>query len=251
MTDTHSISLRGGRKGARRAVLVLHGGSERNLMPTSRWQLSYIRMIDMYAGLRRAASRDCAVYLLRYRVRGWNADGGEPDPVCDARWALDRITHDHPGASVAMLGHSMGGRTAFAVADHPAVVGLVGLAPWLPANEPVVGLRSGQRFLIAHGTADRMTSAPLSKAYAARLRAAGLRVARFELDGARHAMLDDASLWRRFAVATSLGLVGDRPLPPGTAAALNVSGTAALDVPLHAFDGPSEPVGGSLESDRR
>ncbi len=245
MTDTHSISLRGGREGASCAVLILHGGRERSQLPTTPWQLSYIRMLDMYAGLRKA-SKGCAVYLLRYRMRGWNADGGEPDPVCDARWALDRITHDHPGASVAMLGHSMGRRTAFAVADHPAVVGVVGLAPWLPANEPVVGLRAGQRFLIAHGTADRMTSAPLSKAYAARLRAAGLRVARFELDGARHAMLDEASLWRRFAVATSLGLVGDRPLPPGTAAALNVSGTAALDVPLHAFDGPSETVRGSL-----
>ena len=35
---------------------------------------------------------------------------------------------------VVLLGHSMGGRTAVAVADDPSVVGVVALAPWLPAG---------------------------------------------------------------------------------------------------------------------
>jgi len=235
MTETHSISLRGGRKGADSAVLILHGGRERSQMPTTPWQLSYIRMLDMYVCLRKA-SRGCAVYLLRYRVRGWNPDGGVPDPVCDALWALDRIAHDHPGAPVALLGHSMGARTAFAVADHPAVVGVCGLAPWLPAHEPVFRPRPEQRFVLAHGTADRMTSAPLSKRYAARLRAAGARTARFEFEGAKHAMLDQPSLWRRFATSTSLGLVGDRPLPVGVERALGPSGPMGLATPLVRFD---------------
>lgn len=235
MTDKHSISLRGGRKGATCAVLILHGGRERSQLPTAPWQLSYIRMFDMYVGLRKA-SRNCSVYLLRYRVRGWNPDGGVPDPVCDARWALDRIAHDHPGAPVALLGHSMGGRTAFAVADHPAVVGVCGLAPWLPAHEPVLRPRPEQRFVLAHGTADRMTSAPLSKEYAARLRAAGARTAHFELEGAKHAMLNEPALWRRFAVSTTLGLVDDQPLPAGVARALTAFGPADLAAPLAGFD---------------
>jgi pimeloyl-ACP methyl ester carboxylesterase len=238
MTDTHSISLRGGRTEASCAVLILHGGRERSQLPTTPWQLSYIRMLDMYACLRKA-SQDCAVYLLRYRMRGWNADGGEPDPVCDARWALDRIAHDHPGAPVALLGHSMGGRTAFAVADHPSVVGVCGLAPWLPANEPIARVRPDQRFVLAHGTADRMTPAPLSKQYAARLRAAGAQTARFELEGAKHAMLNEPSLWRRFAVSTTLGLVGDRPLPHGVARALSISGSGGLADALVSFGDPS------------
>lgn len=235
MTDTHTISLRGGRKQASSAVLILHGGSERSQLPTTPWQLSYIRMLDMYACLRKA-SRDCAVYLLRYRVRGWNPDGGVPDPVCDARWALDRIAHDHPGAPVALLGHSMGGRTAFAVASHASVVGVCGLAPWLPPHEPVVRPRPEQRFVLAHGTADRMTSAPLSKEYAVRLRAAGAQTARFELEGARHSMLDKSSLWRRFAVATTLGLVGDQPVPAGVARALAGSTHQGLAADLGLFD---------------
>ncbi len=53
MSDAHSISLRGGPRRASRVVLVLHGGSERDAMATTRWQLSYLRMFDMYDGLRK------------------------------------------------------------------------------------------------------------------------------------------------------------------------------------------------------
>ena len=130
----------------------------------------------------------------------------------------------------------MGGRTAFAVADHPAVVGVCGLAPWLPANEPIARVRPEQRFVMAHGTGDRMTSAPLSKQYAARLRAAGAQTARFELEGAKHAMLNNPSLWRRFAVSTTLGLVGDRQLPDGLTRALSSAGSGGLSEALVDFD---------------
>jgi predicted alpha/beta-hydrolase family hydrolase len=216
--------LRGGRDGgASHAVLVLHGGREHGHMPTSSRQLSYLRMYDMYWGVRRASSGADAVaaYLLRFRVRGWNAAQPVPDPVRDARYALDEIARRQPGAPIAVLGHSMGGRSAFAVADHPAVVGICALAPWLPQDEPLPGGLDRVSFVIAHGTGDRMTSAPLSLEYARRLRAAGGRVARFELPGARHAMLDRPGLWRRFAVATILGLVGAGPLPPAVPAALD------------------------------
>ncbi len=214
--------LRGGRREADTAVLVLHGGQEESRAPTSLLQSSYLRMLDLYWGLKKS-SRRSAVYLMRYRFRGWNARFGTPDPVADARWALTEINRRHPAAAVAILGHSMGGRTAFAVADHPSVMGICALAPWLPANEPLPPARQGQRFVIAHGTSDRMTSSPLSRRYAERLREAGQTVARFELPGAGHALLDRPFLWHAFAVRTTLGLVGDQRLPHGVADGLTQS----------------------------
>jgi acetyl esterase/lipase len=216
------------------AVLVLHGGRERSIQPTAAGQLSVVRMLDMYVGLRRR-SRGAAVYLLRHRVRGWNPDAtgrAEPDPVVDTRWALDQSSERHGEVPIGLLGHSMGGRTAFAVAGDRRVVGVCGLAPWLPAGEPLVRARPDQRFVLAHGTSDRMTSAPASLLYAERLRASGAAVARFELAGARHALLDKPVLWHRFAVAVTLGLVGDRELPAAVRAAFTLAGTDTLRLPL-------------------
>ena len=214
--------LRGGprRRGAASAVLVLHGGREHGTMTTSPFQLSYLRMLDMYAGLRRQ-SRSCAVYLLRYRFRGWNPGHGVPDPVADARWALGQISDQHPDVPIGLLGHSMGARAAFAVAADPQVAGVCALAPWLPQHEPIPPVRRGARYVIAHGTSDRMTSPALSRMYAQRLQAAGSRVARFEFEGGRHALLDQPALWHQFAVKATLGLVGDRPLPAAIEAALD------------------------------
>jgi alpha-beta hydrolase superfamily lysophospholipase len=218
----------------RSAILVLHGGREHSLQPTSSRQLAVVRMLDMYVGLRRQ-STGAAIYLLRHRVRGWNPDGrgrALPDPVVDARWALDQVAERHGGVPVGLLGHSMGGRTAFAVAGDRRVVGVCGLAPWLPVGEPMAAVRPDQQFVIAHGTGDRMTSAAASLLYAERLRAAGAQVARFELAGAGHALLDRPLLWHRFAVEVSLGLVGDRDLPASVQAALAQDGSPALRLPL-------------------
>jgi pimeloyl-ACP methyl ester carboxylesterase len=234
VASVHEAVLRGGpaRRAGRigSAVLVLHGGQEHNLRATTSTQASLLRMVDMYAGLRHRGS-STAVYLLRHRVRGWNADpagGAEPDPVQDARWALDRIGERHGDVGVALLGHSMGGRTAFAVAADRRVLGICALAPWLPDGEPLAVTRPGQSFVIAHGTADRMTSPPGSLRYAERLREKGARVARFELAGERHALLGRPRLWHRFAVSVTLGLAGDRPLPPAVLAALDDSGGDSL-----------------------
>jgi acetyl esterase/lipase len=238
MTSDRPATLRGGAPrqvdAVTSAVLVLHGGREHSIQPTSSHQLSLVRMLDMYVGLRRQ-STGAAVYLLRHRVRGWNpdpSDDGEPDPVVDARWALDQISDRHGAVRIGLLGHSMGGRTAFAVAADPRVVGVCGLAPWLPEGEPLVSARPGQRFVIAHGTSDRTTSAPASLLYAERLRAAGAAVARFELAGAGHALLCKAVRWHRFAVSVALGLAGDRQLPPAVRAAFGPEASNALRLEL-------------------
>jgi pimeloyl-ACP methyl ester carboxylesterase len=242
MTTDQQATLRGGAPrhvdSVTSAVLVLHGGREHSTQPTGSSQPSYLRMLDMYVGLRRQ-SRGAAVYLLRHRVRGWNPDPtgrAEPDPVVDARWALDQISERHGAVPIGLLGHSMGGRTAFAVGADSRVVGVCGLAPWLPEGEPLVQARPDQRYVIAHGTSDRMTSAPASLLYAERLRAAGARVARFELDGAGHALLGKPFLWHRFAVSVPLGLVGDRDLPAAVSAAFTPEGSDALRLPLSSVE---------------
>jgi pimeloyl-ACP methyl ester carboxylesterase len=71
-----------------------------------------------------------SVRILRYRYRCW--DEPKLHPVQDARWALTQLYNQHPDASIVLLGHSMGGRAALRVADHPAVTAVCALAPWIP-----------------------------------------------------------------------------------------------------------------------
>src|SRR3954451_3412657 len=111
-----------------------------------------------------------STWLLRYAVRGWN--GGAP--VADARWALDEVRRELGDVPVVLLGHSMGGRTAVHVADDPSVVGVVALAPWLPAGEGIAAL-SGTPLVAAHGRRDHLTSARATRAYVERLAATGTR----------------------------------------------------------------------------
>lgn len=213
---------------------MLHGGRDRSELPTSPTQLAYLRMFDMYGGLRQASTH-AAVYLLRFRLRGWNSSlpgRTRPDPVTDALAALDLLQARHAAAPVAIVGHSMGGRTAFAVAGHPSVVGVCGLAPWLPPGEPLPTALADRMFVLAHGSADRMTSPPASLEYAERLRAAGATVMRFVQPGGTHAMLRAAGDWRRLAVSVPLGMVGDAAMPGVVDEAFRDPSRASLEVPL-------------------
>ncbi len=108
-----------------------------------------------------------AVSRPRYRVRGWN--GELASPVQDLGAALDEIVARFGAIPVVLIGHSMGARAAFRVAGHPAVSAVAGLAPWLPPTEPVDQL-AGRRVLLAHGTADHITSPGETWAYAERAR---------------------------------------------------------------------------------
>src|ERR1700710_2897476 len=120
-------------------VLMLHGGAKAGLNPVGSRSASLRRTSAMRNAIeKRVLAADLSLWLLRFGVRGWNAGAGpEPSPVPDARWALDQAAEEHPGVPVVLLGHSMGGRTAVHVADHPGVVGVVGLAPWLEPTDPV------------------------------------------------------------------------------------------------------------------
>ena len=98
-------------------VLVLHGGADTGHRPVTWAGLAVLRMLPFAVALRHRAGSRLAVVRLKYRVKGWN--GIEQDPVHDARWALERIRRILPGAPVALVGHSMGGRVALQLAGGP------------------------------------------------------------------------------------------------------------------------------------
>ncbi|HEX7302252.1 alpha/beta hydrolase [Lentzea sp.] len=212
--------------GTKAVVLVLHGGREHGTEPVRRHNLAYLRMVPLARALR---APGVEVWTLRYRVRGWNAPS--LDPVRDARWALDRITEQHPGVPVVIVGHSMGGRTALRVAGHPSVVAVCALAPWLVPGEPFEQLR-GKALLIAHGDQERMTDPAQSLRFARQAKTVTDRVARFSVVGDGHAMLKRARDWTRLVVDFVHGELGLEPMAPDIANAMHETSPRGLDVPL-------------------
>ena len=159
---------------------------------------------------RRGAKRGVAVWTLRYRVRGWN--GEERSPVQDAEWALAEIRRRHGEVPVVLVGHSMGGRTAFAVGGEEMVAGICALAPWCEKADPVDQL-ARKTVLIAHGGADRVTSPKYSRRYADRAGAAGARVGYLSIRGETHAMVFRWRLWHRIAAGFAMAMLGFEPMP--------------------------------------
>lgn len=188
-------------------VLVLHGGRETSTASVSPGQLAVLRLVPFATRITRRGNGRVAVARLRYRVRGWNAIGTQqPDPVRDAEWALDQLVQRFGNLPIGLVGHSMGGRTALRVGGHDQVGAVVGLAPWLPAGEPVQQLIDRQVLLI-HGTADRMTDPRGTAAFADRLEQAGGAVSMVRIEGAEHAMLSRPGLWHELAAQFVLNAV--------------------------------------------
>ena len=195
-------------------MVVAHGGQSVSTEPTSAYQLAVLRMIPLVAAIRHAVrGRRVVVRRPRFEVRGWN--DANASPVRDLTRLLDDLRGEFGSVPVVLVGHSMGARAALRAAGHPSVTAAAGLAPWLPPGEPVDQL-AGRRILLAHGTADAVTSPADTWAYAERARAL-TSVTEVEVRTGEHTMLWRAPLWHGLAAAftcLSLGL----PTPSGAAA---------------------------------
>jgi len=187
------IPLRVSTKGV---VLVAHGGQTSSTSPTSPVQPAVLRMIPV-AGAIRLALRGSGVAIQRhrFRVRGWN--GALASPVGDLNETLDAVVAEFGSVPVVLVGHSMGARAAVRAAGHPAVAAVAGLAPWLPPGEPA-GQLAGRRVLLAHGSADTITSPAETWAFLERARAV-TEVSAVEVRDGDHAMLRRARLWHAIA----------------------------------------------------
>jgi len=196
-------------------VVVVHGGREVSVRPVTAVDLPVLRMIPVAWAIQRAVGETgIAVWRHRFAVRGWN--GEQASPADDLNRLLDDIGARYDGVPVLVAGHSMGARAAFRAAGHPVVCAVAGLAPWLPAGEPVRQL-AGRRVLLAHGSADTVTDPGDTWAYAGRAREV-TSVTALEIRGGDHAMLRRANIWHAIAAEfarVSLGL----PAGPGRAAA--------------------------------
>ncbi len=210
-------------------VLVLHGGRAHSRESGERKRLTYRRMLPFARAL--AKHDELAVFMLRYRYRGWNAPA--KDAQRDAGWALDELARQHPGVPVVLLGHSMGGRAALGAAGGPGVTAVCALAPWLDHSDPVAQL-AGRTVLIAHGDRERWTSPEASYDYALRARPVAARIARFDVHGAGHFMLNRASDWQSLVVRFVLGVTGIEPEDPDIANAFTQPTPSGLRVELAA-----------------
>jgi predicted esterase len=185
--------------------LLLHGGAVHSDRAVGHGSAAWQRARVLQQAIAPALDEQgVAVWLLRYRLRGWN-DRGTPSPLPDARWALTQV-REELGVPVALVGHSMGARTAVRVADDPAVRGVVGLAPWLPGDEPVLALHD-RHLVVGHGRRDRITSFALSQEYVERSRAVARSASFHDLGPLGHYMLRDRAAWNAFAVASVLDVL--------------------------------------------
>lgn len=186
-------------------VVLLHGGTQVSPEPVGTRSASWLRSSVMQRSITPAAHEaGVSTWLLRYRARGWNVDGA--GAVADARWALEEVRRTLGSVPVVLLGHSMGGRVAVHAADDPRVVGVVGLAPWLPEGESTAAL-AGRHLRLAHGRRDRITSPRATAAYAERARPVAASVELTDMGRVGHYMFRRARAWNDLALTSSLQLL--------------------------------------------
>ncbi|MFI0826554.1 alpha/beta hydrolase [Streptomyces roseolus] len=203
------LLVRYGAEAPEAAVLLLHGGRADGLGAPPLLNLPALRMRPFAEAVRRAARRrPVLVAEGRYRHRGWN--GERADAARDAETALAGLRTRFGEVPVVLVGHSMGGRAALAVAGDPAVRGVVALAPWCPPGEPVAHL-AGRRIHLLHDETDRVTAARDSWEFVRRAREAGADATGVPMPAGGHTMLLGAGLWHRRATELALEtLAADR-----------------------------------------
>lgn len=175
---------------------MLHGGAVDDLDPLQRYDPAAFAVRLMADNVQKLQP-DLAVCRLLNAVGGWN--DRIMSPVADAEWALMRLRQVYPGLPIAVVGHSMGGRTAFELVRDEKLGAVVGLAPWLSDGY------SERRFLdvptmIVHGRADSVTDDDASADLIRRIRMAGGRGIYLSVPGF-HALLFRPASWQRQVAA--------------------------------------------------
>ena len=131
--------------------------------------------------------------------------------MAPARWPTPggrstEIRAAHGDVPVVLLGHSMGARVAVHAADDASVVGVVGLAPWWSADDPVSTL-AGRALRAAHGRRDRITSFRETSRYVDRARAVASSAELHDMGGLGHYMLAGSQEWHDVALASVLEVI--------------------------------------------
>ena len=211
-------------------ALILHGGAIEGRQANRPWSHNVARLYPISRAVAAAATPEpLAVARLRFRWRGWNGD--ERSPVTDALWALGQVRTRYPGRPIALVGHSMGGRTAIHVADEPDVRLLVGMSPWIEAGDPLPA-RADLTTVLIHG--DRDTICPLwaSRETVERLRAEGRAASLIRVARSDHAMLSRARLWSRLVTDVVVAGLADSlggATPPWPDPARSIAERAVTD----------------------
>lgn len=178
---------------------MVHGGEERGTrrcywwMPqvlVCRWLASAVARRTRHA----EHGGGPAVFWLQHAWTGWDGDGR--DARRDLDWALDQVDRLRAHRDVVLVGHSMGARTSVRSAARRGIVGVVGLAPWLPAGDPVDQL-TGKPLDLLFGTRDRQLPAPTTAEFVEEAIGAGALVSRTVVSGGGHALLWRWWTWHR------------------------------------------------------
>ncbi|WP_051198455.1 alpha/beta hydrolase [Gordonia shandongensis] len=178
-------------------VLILPGGTDSSYRPFSPLQGSALRMYPFTASIAARFGARVRVRQARYRVYGWN--GGQASPMPYARAELDRLAADCPGAPIAVIGHSMGGRIAALLADDPRVTEVLALAPWWQFAD-WRRIRDGVRVRAIHGSADTVTFPARTAKGIRELVDRGLDAEFVSVPDGGHPMLDHIGFWQGSAL---------------------------------------------------
>ena len=123
------------------AVVCVNGGQAAEVEGT--WSASLEWLVERLA----PQFPDLAFAEVRYRIKSWKR---LDDCVADARAAIRAVGAER----TLLLGFSMGGAVSISTADEPSVIGVLGLAPWIPERLSLEPLR-GKRLDVLHGSLDR------------------------------------------------------------------------------------------------
>ena len=131
-----------------RDLVLLAPGSATGTRHTARWSSN---MNYLAPRLRRSLGAGARLVQVRYGTPHWKQ---VEHPIADVRRVLELEADTSPARRrIVLVGFSMGGATCLANADAEGVVGVVGIAPWLP-HQLSTSLLEGRRLRVIHGSLD-------------------------------------------------------------------------------------------------